>query len=237
MLCSGQVQPVKGISKSLSVGQVVWAPSTQGLHQYLVFVGWSSNPRKLGIKYCYNRQCALYAVRAPVYASEANDLELKWVTCSHKALVVFFCLSQLLISCCRRLSMLTLVYVIWISLWSFRESPNEDSPVLNLTQSISSAFFPSFRYAIYTTTLVLRLYIDLETLFLLLFCVISDNFCSVISQILDTFSRQSSLRKILFQGKWINSEALAQKRRDGFFAEIACLFSTFQFDTIFFLFV
>ncbi|KAJ6988566.1 hypothetical protein NC653_021474 [Populus alba x Populus x berolinensis] len=98
---SGQVQPVKGISKSLSVGQVVWAPSTQGLHQYLVFVGWSSNPRKLGIKYCYNRPCALYAVRAPVCASEANDLEIK-------------------------------------------ESPNEDSPVLNLTQSISSAFFPSF---------------------------------------------------------------------------------------------
>eukprot|EP00258_Populus_trichocarpa_P007689 XP_002312565.3 acylamino-acid-releasing enzyme [Populus trichocarpa] len=98
---SGQVQPVKGISKSLSVGQVVWAPSTQGLHQYLVFVGWSSNPRKLGIKYCYNRPCALYAARAPVYASEANDLELK-------------------------------------------ESPNEDSPVLNLTQSRSSAFFPSF---------------------------------------------------------------------------------------------
>ncbi|KAJ6911147.1 hypothetical protein NC652_021703 [Populus alba x Populus x berolinensis] len=98
---SGQVQPVQGISKSLSVGQVVWAPSTQGLHQYLVFVGWSSNPRKLGIKYCYNRPCALYAVRAPVYASEANDLELK-------------------------------------------ESPNEDSPVLNLTQSTSSAFFPSF---------------------------------------------------------------------------------------------
>jgi hypothetical protein len=79
----------------------------------------------------------------------------------------------LLISCCRRLSMLTLVYVIWISLWSFRESPNEDSPVLNLTQSRSSAFFPSFRYAIYTTTLVLSLHIDLETLFLLLFCVIS----------------------------------------------------------------
>lgn len=73
---SGQVQPVKGISKSLSVGQVVWAPSTQGLHQYLVFVGWSSNPRKLGIKYCYNRPCALYAVRAPVYASEGTTYAL-----------------------------------------------------------------------------------------------------------------------------------------------------------------
>ncbi|KAJ6430148.1 hypothetical protein OIU84_021540 [Salix udensis] len=98
---SGQVLPVKGIPKSLSTGRVVWAPSTQGLHQYLVFVGWSSNQRKLGIKHCYNRPCALYAVRAPIYASEATDFEVK-------------------------------------------ESPNEDSPVLNLTESISSAFFPSF---------------------------------------------------------------------------------------------
>ncbi|KAJ6725940.1 SERINE PEPTIDASE S9 FAMILY MEMBER [Salix purpurea] len=100
---SGQVLPVKGIPKSLSTGRVVWAPSTQGLHQYLVFVGWSSNPRKLGIKHCYNRPCALYAVRAPIYASEASDFEVK-------------------------------------------ESPNEDSPVLNLTESISSAFFPSFSF-------------------------------------------------------------------------------------------
>ncbi|CAK7327161.1 unnamed protein product [Dovyalis caffra] len=98
---SGEVLPVKGISKSLSTGQVVWAPSTEGIYQYLVFVGWSSSPRKLGIKYCYNRPSGLYAVRVPIYISEVNELELK-------------------------------------------QSPVEDSPVLNLTQSISSAFFPSF---------------------------------------------------------------------------------------------
>ncbi|XP_062168533.1 acylamino-acid-releasing enzyme-like isoform X2 [Alnus glutinosa] len=74
---SGEVQAVKGIEKSLSVGQVVWAPSTKGVCQYLVFVGWSSDTRKLGIKYCYNRPCALYAVRAPLYKSEASGLELK----------------------------------------------------------------------------------------------------------------------------------------------------------------
>ncbi|KAK4586246.1 hypothetical protein RGQ29_023433 [Quercus rubra] len=74
---SGEVQAVKGIKTSLSVGQVVWAPSTKDVHQYLVFVGWSSDTRKLGIKYCYNRPCALYAVRAPLYKSEANELELK----------------------------------------------------------------------------------------------------------------------------------------------------------------
>ncbi|KAK4586245.1 hypothetical protein RGQ29_023433 [Quercus rubra] len=73
---SGEVQAVKGIKTSLSVGQVVWAPSTKDVHQYLVFVGWSSDTRKLGIKYCYNRPCALYAVRAPLYKSEANELEL-----------------------------------------------------------------------------------------------------------------------------------------------------------------
>ncbi|KAK1310771.1 hypothetical protein QJS10_CPA08g00238 [Acorus calamus] len=69
---SGEVRAVEGITKSLSVGQVVWAPSSsKALHKYLVFVGWSSDndflqtKRKLGIKYCYNRPCALYAVRSP----------------------------------------------------------------------------------------------------------------------------------------------------------------------------
>ncbi|KAG8658648.1 acylamino-acid-releasing enzyme isoform X2 [Manihot esculenta] len=98
---SGEIQSVKGIAKSLSVGQVVWAPSTEGPSRYLVFVGWSSDPRKLGIKYCYNRPCALYAVQAPVYKSEADAFELK-------------------------------------------DSPIEGSQVLNLTQSISSAFYPLF---------------------------------------------------------------------------------------------
>ncbi|XP_002517031.2 acylamino-acid-releasing enzyme isoform X2 [Ricinus communis] len=73
---SGEVKPVKGIAKSLSVGQVVWAPSTKDSYQCLVFVGWSADPRKLGIKYCYNRPCALYAVQAPVYRSE-SEFELK----------------------------------------------------------------------------------------------------------------------------------------------------------------
>ncbi|XP_028784170.1 acylamino-acid-releasing enzyme isoform X2 [Neltuma alba] len=70
---SGEVQSVKGIDKSLSVGQVVWAPSAQ----YLVFVGWSFETRKLGMKYCYNRPCALYAVRAPDHDSNANETEIQ----------------------------------------------------------------------------------------------------------------------------------------------------------------
>ena len=92
VLYSGEVQAVKGIKTSLSVGQVVWAPSTKDVHQYLVFVGWSSDTRKLGIKYCYNRPCALYAVRTPLYKSEANELELKWVTlfCKMIFFITFF---------------------------------------------------------------------------------------------------------------------------------------------------
>ncbi|KAF7806945.1 acylamino-acid-releasing enzyme-like [Senna tora] len=74
---SGEVQAVKGIDKSLSVGQVVWAPSTEGSEQYLVFVGWSSGTRKLGMKYCSNRPCALYAVKAPYHESKTNELELQ----------------------------------------------------------------------------------------------------------------------------------------------------------------
>ncbi|XP_048333988.2 acylamino-acid-releasing enzyme isoform X3 [Ziziphus jujuba] len=98
---SGEVRAVKGIEKSLSVGQVVWAPSVEGSHRYLVFVGWSPDKRKLGIKYCYNRSCALYSVRAPSFESEANTHDLK-------------------------------------------DGSTEDMPVVNLTQSISSAFFPRF---------------------------------------------------------------------------------------------
>ncbi|KAK4489294.1 hypothetical protein RD792_005098 [Penstemon davidsonii] len=63
--CSGEVCPV-AVGRALSVGQVEWAPS-----KYLVFVGWPSN-RKLGIKYCYNRPCALYAAKAPSFKSEVS---------------------------------------------------------------------------------------------------------------------------------------------------------------------
>ncbi|KAK9930969.1 hypothetical protein M0R45_018269 [Rubus argutus] len=101
MLYSGETQAVKGIEKRLSVGQVVWAPPVGESYQYLVFVGWSSDPRKLGIKYCYNRPCALYAVRAPLFESESDGPEIK-------------------------------------------DSSTEDFPVVNLTQSISSAYYPRF---------------------------------------------------------------------------------------------
>ncbi|KAK7393748.1 hypothetical protein VNO78_22312 [Psophocarpus tetragonolobus] len=75
-ITSGEVHNVEGIDKSLSVGQVVWAPSTESFVQYLVFVGWSFETRKLGIKYCYNRSCALYAVKAPNHKSKANETEI-----------------------------------------------------------------------------------------------------------------------------------------------------------------
>ncbi|XP_059632429.1 acylamino-acid-releasing enzyme-like isoform X2 [Cornus florida] len=97
---SGEVRTVEGIGKSLSVGQVVWAPSTKEL-QYLVFVGWSSDTRKLGIKYCYNRPCALYAVTAPFHESQAKELQSEG-------------------------------------------NATKEVTALNLTQSISSAFFPRF---------------------------------------------------------------------------------------------
>ncbi|KAI5396481.1 hypothetical protein KIW84_062625 [Lathyrus oleraceus] len=63
-IASGEVQAVKGIDKSLSVGQGVWAPSSDSA-QYLVFVGWAFETRKLGVKYCYNRLCSIYVVKAP----------------------------------------------------------------------------------------------------------------------------------------------------------------------------
>ncbi|EFJ32660.1 hypothetical protein SELMODRAFT_168303 [Selaginella moellendorffii] len=76
---SGSVQAVEGIPQDLSAGQVVWAPSSSEGTQYLVFVAWSSfadnfkTPRKLGMKYCYNRPCALYATAAPMFGSHSLD--------------------------------------------------------------------------------------------------------------------------------------------------------------------
>ncbi|KAM5552912.1 hypothetical protein ABKV19_025241 [Rosa sericea] len=93
---SGDTQAVKGIEKHLSVGQVVWAPPVRGSQQYLVFVGWSADTRKLGIKYCYNRPCALYAVKDQKLMGKRSNNSIK------------------------------------------------DSPVVNLTESISSAYHPRF---------------------------------------------------------------------------------------------
>ncbi|XP_011091099.1 acylamino-acid-releasing enzyme-like isoform X2 [Sesamum indicum] len=69
-ICCGEVRAVTGVGRDLSVGQVVWAPSVED-QQYLVFVGWPST-RKFGVKYCSNRPCALYAVKAPSFISEAS---------------------------------------------------------------------------------------------------------------------------------------------------------------------
>lgn len=80
---SGEVAAVAGIGRELSVGQVLWAPPI-GNEQYLVFVGWRSEPRKLGIKYCYNRPCALYAVRAPSFKSETGVPRSDAAEGSHK---------------------------------------------------------------------------------------------------------------------------------------------------------
>ncbi|XP_071696534.1 acylamino-acid-releasing enzyme-like isoform X2 [Rutidosis leptorrhynchoides] len=70
---SGDVRAVNGIGRSLSVGQVVWAPTVNGLHEYLVFVGWPSDTRKFGMIYCYNRPCAIYVVKAPLFGSDSTD--------------------------------------------------------------------------------------------------------------------------------------------------------------------
>jgi acylaminoacyl-peptidase len=42
----------------LSAGQVQWAPHNKNL----VFTGWNTEPRRLGIIHCYNRPCAIYAI-------------------------------------------------------------------------------------------------------------------------------------------------------------------------------
>lgn len=88
IFCRGEVRAVDGIGKSISVGQVVWAPSFEQLDQYLVFVGWPSENRKLGIRYCYNRPCAIYAVKAPFSKSEPSHSG--YVQCMSEELMEFY---------------------------------------------------------------------------------------------------------------------------------------------------
>lgn len=57
-LDEGVVCSIDGIPDNLSVGQVQFSPSGDEL----VFVGWSNEPRRLGIVHCYNRPSALYSV-------------------------------------------------------------------------------------------------------------------------------------------------------------------------------
>ncbi|KAJ0232706.1 Acylamino-acid-releasing enzyme [Hirschfeldia incana] len=70
---SGDVEAIKGVPRSISVGQVVWSPNSKGSAQYLVFVGWLGDKRKFGIKYCANRPCAIYAIRHKAPKDDAKE--------------------------------------------------------------------------------------------------------------------------------------------------------------------
>lgn len=52
------VAAVPGVPENISTGQVQWAPKNKNL----IFTGWSTEPRRLGIIHCYNRPCAIYSV-------------------------------------------------------------------------------------------------------------------------------------------------------------------------------
>ena len=78
-MCSGEVRAVEGIKKSLSAGQVIWTPATESSRQNLVFVGWSSDSRKFGMKYCYNRPCALYVACSPFNELTGDGIDQRWV--------------------------------------------------------------------------------------------------------------------------------------------------------------
>lgn len=58
------------------MGQVVWAPHVEGIDEYLVFVGWPADRRKLGMKYCQNRPCSLYSGHLSIIKQvESNSSE------------------------------------------------------------------------------------------------------------------------------------------------------------------
>ena len=60
---SGTVVPVRGIPADVAAGQPEWAPSDGPVATALLtYTGWACSPRRLGIIYCYQRRCGLYAV-------------------------------------------------------------------------------------------------------------------------------------------------------------------------------
>jgi hypothetical protein len=65
-LPSGTVKAVEGIPEDMAVGQVQMSPASSTI----VFTGWNSLPQRLGMIYCYQRPCSLYALDiAPLLAS------------------------------------------------------------------------------------------------------------------------------------------------------------------------
>jgi acylaminoacyl-peptidase len=55
----GGIYQIENVPQDVSFGQVQWSP----VSDELVFVGWSNNPRRLGIIHCFNRPSAIYSIK------------------------------------------------------------------------------------------------------------------------------------------------------------------------------
>ncbi|KAJ3586931.1 hypothetical protein NHX12_013322 [Muraenolepis orangiensis] len=53
---TGNVSVLRGVPSHISPGQALWAPGSR----VVVFVGWSHEPFRLGLKFCSNRRSALF---------------------------------------------------------------------------------------------------------------------------------------------------------------------------------
>lgn len=54
-----KIKAISDIPDDLSVGQVQWSPNLEKI----VFTGWNTNPRRLGILHCYNRPSSIYSLK------------------------------------------------------------------------------------------------------------------------------------------------------------------------------
>lgn len=80
---SGNVEAVQGLPRNTTFGQPVWSPD--GSH--LIFVSWehqSSNfpllPQRLGIVYCFNRPCSLFAIPWPQSSCQGDEITATRIT-------------------------------------------------------------------------------------------------------------------------------------------------------------
>jgi hypothetical protein len=65
---SDTVSVLEGIPAHLSPGQVIWTPDGKGI----VGIAWESEPRRLGLVYCTNRQSCVFHVTGDGVFSEFN---------------------------------------------------------------------------------------------------------------------------------------------------------------------
>jgi len=70
---NGKVKEIKGAPENICLGSPVFSKDSK----HVVYTGWSNQPNKLGMIYCYQRPCKLYAACVEELIAELNKEEVE----------------------------------------------------------------------------------------------------------------------------------------------------------------